>query len=226
MTTVFAENAMTTEFFMRTLNRLQGTWYDANGNPAFRFNGNLLNGYKIIGFYDAVGGGSDFGVKIRLLMNGGYRDLDAGFASLREDRNTYHQYMTVNYKTYRRTQQPQYYESVGGVYLGMPIENVYALYGQPDVDQTDRYIHHVGYSKLGLMLDIRNSIVTQITIYTYGDRRFDKSGLSAASSLYEFTNAYGMQREAGIDRANSIGYNEYIWIKDYPKSATLSLYWN
>jgi hypothetical protein len=217
---------MPAEFMLSTLNKIQGTWYDNSGNPRYTFNGNLLNRNKIVGFYDAAGGGSNFGVKMRILVDGAYNDMKVSFSSLSSDQSRYHQYMTVNDNVYRRTPRARYYESIGGIYLGMPISDVYQLYGQPDVNQTDRHLHKVGYSKLGLMLDVRANIVAQITIFTYGDRKLDRTGLSASSSLDEFTEAYGMQRPAGLGHANAIGYSEYIWIKDYPRSVTLSLYCN
>jgi hypothetical protein len=220
---VASAEQMSAESLMAVLNKVQGTWYDTAGNPSFTFDGGTLNGYRITGLFDPAGGSSDFGAKIQLLVNNHYQMFPVSFQGLSSNKNIYHQYMFADGQAYRRTPQERYYESVGGIYLGMTRNQVLALYGQPDVDQNSS----MGYSKLGLMLDVRNSLVQQIKILAYGDRRMDRTGLSATSSVAQYANAYGMNRVPSPNGgANAIGYGEYIWFAAYPQSVTLSLFWN
>ena len=218
---VVSAEKMSVDFFMREINRMQGSWYDEDGQNVFVFNGATLNNFPIEGMYDAAGGSSDFGARLRILIDGRYKDFQVSFQGLTDNRNRYHTYFFVGKKVYRRTPEFRYYESIGGIYLGMPINKVFNLYGQPDIIQDRKF----GYSKLGLVLDIRDNMVCQITIYPYGDRAFDRSGLSANNSPEEFARAYGLSRILG-DYATNIGYYEFLWMKQYPKSVTLSLYGN
>lgn len=221
ITSVTSADQMSAQFYMSTLNRIQGTWYDTEGHPSWIFNGGTFNGYRIVGFYDAVGGSSDFGVKMGLEVNGQYKTLPIEFQGLSSNPNRYHQYLFIDGRAYRRTSQERYYESVGGIYLGMSVSQVISLYGQPDVNQNNS----IGYSKLGLLLDVKNSIVEQIRLYTYGDRRFDRTGLNASSPLQSYVNSYGLDRYPAIDGGHSdIGNAEFLWFYSYPKSVVLSLY--
>lgn len=213
-------------YIMHELNRMQGTWYDTNGKEAYVFSNGYVNGNKITNLYDLAGGSSDFGCKLDVIVGGISETWKLSFTNLRNGPAEYHQYMDINGASYRRTPAERYFESVGGIYLGMPIEQVKALYGQPTITKDNGHgMCDLGYANLGMELDIRNNIVTQITIYSYGDRAFDRTGLTAKSSPSEFARAYGMSRTPG-QFASKIGNNEYIWIRSNYQSATLSLYWN
>lgn len=207
---------MSMDWTMKRLNYMSGTWYDMLGRPSCVFRGSTLNGNRILGFLNAAGGGGNFGVTMRF-SNG---DMFAAFHNLSPNPSFYHQYMTIGGATYRRTPNPMYYESVGGIYLGMPSYKVTELYGQPDLYNG----YSAGYSKLGLEVNIREGIVWQITIHNYGDRKFDRSGLDANNSMEEYANAYGINNP--VKFANSIGYGEYIWLDKLPYSVQLSLFSN
>ena len=214
------------EYQMRDLDYMQGTWYDVSGREAYLFSDGNVNGNKIENLFDVAGGGGNISCKLSVIVNGNPEVWKLSFTNLSNGPSSYHQYMVIDGNTYRRAQHPRYYESVGGIYLGMSRDQVISLYGNPSLVKD--YGHNtvaIGYANLGLELDVRDNIVTQITIYPYGDRAFDKSGLNANNTASEYANAYGMNRQPG-DYATGIGYYEYIWYKNYPKSVTLSLYCN
>lgn len=123
-------------FMNAVLPKLQGTWYDIKGNPALVFDGNTMNGCNIVGIYNVAGGVSNFSMTMRIVEKTGYRDLKMDCNNLNADPNTYHQVLYYDQQAYRRTQQPLYHETVGGLGLGMSEQDVKAKYGNPDVAHT------------------------------------------------------------------------------------------
>ena len=229
MMPVASAKEMSLDYFMDTLNRLQGVWYDLDGNPKYTFDKGTIkstkstaNPFKILSIEDVTGGYSDFDAKLQLRFGDLKMPIKIRVQNLSKDPSEYHQYLVFLDGTYRRFEQERYYESVGGIYLGMPRHKVIELYGQPDVEKENK----IGYTKLGLLLSINYSMVTDITIYAYGDRKFDRSGLGAANSEEEFINAYGTEMLPQSDSLKAIGHSEYLWFHSNPKSVTLSLYWN
>ena len=210
------------KYVMKTLNRISGTWYTLDGNVAYNISGSTINGKKIVDISGLAGGGSNFACTIHMQDSSTMR---LSFTNAGYDKTELHQYMSTNGQSYRRSALPQYYETVGGIYLGMSENQLYALYGVPNFTQDSHGRKQLGYSELGLEIDIRDGMVTQITIYSYGDRAFDRSGLSAKNSPTAFRQAYGLNKDIG-NYANDIGHNEYIWYSQLDNSVTLSLYWN
>lgn len=158
-------------------------------------------------------------------QDGEERNIALNAQNLGSADNPYHQYLRINNILYTRSQTPLYGESVGGIFLGMPVAQVVELYGQPDLTEKQRSRVIYAYTKLGMMLDIRDRIVQQIRIFSLGDRKLDTTLLDCNSSLDEFKEAYGLS-EVNMRGANSIGKEEYLWFNEYPQSIALSLYWN
>ena len=133
---------------------------------------------------------------------------------------TEHQILLLNGLNYnnsalRKTKNPQYFESVGGIYIGMNQNEVLRLYGEPS--SKEHYNIFLKdwiwkYKNLGLEVAVYGGIVTEIKIYSYGDRKFDWSGLSANSSRSAFANKY---RNEISRRGNlNIGRGEIISFGD------------
>ena len=57
------------------LPRLQGNWYDSNGNVYLQIVGKTLNGCPIVDIVNAAGGGGNVGLTIRISESSGYRDI-------------------------------------------------------------------------------------------------------------------------------------------------------
>ena len=108
----------------------------------------------------------------------------------------------------------------------MPYQDVVKLYGTPDMIENSSNgprSFKIGYSKIGLTVRFSFSIVDNITLYSYGDRKLDKSLLNSHNSLDEFKAAYGIEK-FHEKWSNSIGNGEYIWFNKYPQSIALSTY--
>lgn len=226
----------------RILSRLQGQWVDGAGRTVLDFAGNTVNGCPVVGVYHAAGGSSDFSCSIRIVEAAGCRDLPIIGESLRDD--SYHAHVILNGdnrdesrgELLMRIREPRYAESVGGIGIDMTEEDVRARYGSPDTIQPKMISNGKewkgqtiwSYKKLGMDLTMRHQRVLAIRICRDGDRHFDRTGLSCASLPAEFQAAYGFRHapQAGQFAAYGVGHGEYLWFDDYPRSITLSPYWN
>ena len=189
--------------------KLQGTWYDINGNPVFTFVDRTLNGCPIIGIYNVAGGGGDFGCILRIVEKSGYRDLALDFENLTTDPNTYHQVMEYDQQAFRRTQQLLYHETVGGLGLGMSDQDVKAKYGNPDVAHTYSMLGYQGKfqanftddsltkaqsgfgSTFNAIDELKQGMTIEEVINKYGKPTFDSS-----RTIWKYTK---LGLELGID---------------------------
>ena len=103
------------------LSKLQGTWYDIDGNAILNFSGTTINDCPVVGVYKFAGGGSNFGCILRIVESGGYRDLRIGYEGVGGTSN-YHAHLilvdnvdSTKDRSLSRTTAPRYYETVGGV---------------------------------------------------------------------------------------------------------------
>lgn len=216
------------------LSRVQGEWYDSNGNVVLNFQGNTVNGCAIVGVYNVAGGRSDFHCIIRIVESNGYRDLSISGEQL--EKGYYHSHVILHSKAgdydegtlLMRTKKAQYYESVGGIYLDTPEKEVLAKYGKPDrilnVKPWEGF-DTWRYQKLGLDLTMRYHHVWQIKIYRNGNRHFDRTGFNCWNTAAEFQKAYGFYKTPEAKELTNyrVANGEYLWFDDYPDSLTLSM---
>lgn len=195
-----------------------GNWYDAKGNLVL----SISNDYKINGCTVlSVKAGYDTAAlyEIRINEGTGYRDItlctagSAQDASINPEGN--HEWLRLNWRmnneiTLRKSKSPRYFESVGGIYLGMHKDDVVKLYGQPLSVETDR--GYAAWKYRGFDVGIVGEVVNDVTIYQNSDRRFDRSGLSANDSLQSFFTKYNTTRHRKGSIA--IGHGEVIVLRD------------
>ncbi|WP_301873380.1 hypothetical protein [Acidaminococcus intestini] len=218
----------------RILSKLQGQWYDQEGNVVLDFQGNTVNGCAIVGVYHLAGADTDFSGIIRIVEAEGYRDMPVICENMYSA--SYHSHIILNGDNHdlskgtllMRTTEPRYYESVGGIGLDMTEDTVRAKYGSPDRMKQMKGSTVWTYQKLGLDLTMCQQRVCNIKIYQYGDRHFDRTGFNCANLPYEFQSAYGFQTvpKPGQYGAFGIGHGEYLWFNDYPNSISLNMCWN
>lgn len=188
-----------------------GNWYDSKGNLVL----SISNDYKINGCtvlsvdaeYDTAGV-----YEIKIDEGNRYRTIELLYTGS-ADKYPEHQMLVMNWtsnngQALRRTKEPRYFESVGGIYIGMDKNQVVSLYGQPSSVEDNRNNSTWKYNNLGLDLHFELNVVTGITIYPYGNRKFDRTGLSARSSQADFEYKYNntMSVRGNID----IGHGELI----------------
>lgn len=191
-----------------------GDWYDSKGNLVLAISSDYrINGCIILSVdFD----GTDY-FTIRIAEKNGHRDIKMGGCGnplsnrYFDSSNAYHRMIVVDDKiVLRDSKRQKYVESVGGIYLGMDKDQVLSFYGRPSSKDENRNCSTWKYNNLGLEVNFRLNIVTGITIYPYGNIKFDWSGLSAKSSSSDFEYKYNasMTGRGNID----IGHGELICI--------------
>ena len=219
------------------VSKLQGQWYDENGNVVPDFEGNAVNSCPIVGAYHPAGGSRDFSCTLRIIENEGYKDLFLICAHV--GKLDYHSNIILNGDNLDaskgtmllRKKTAQYYETVGGIGIDMPANEVLAKYGKPDINRIWRGIpgeYLWKYNRMGLELVMRHNRVERIRILKDGDRRFDRTGFNCANALYEFQEVYGVRYAPGAGPFGSfeIGHGECMWFDEYPDCIELSTYYN
>ena len=218
---------------LRDLDQIVGDWYDLNGNVVLTISSDhKFNGRKILSFrllsaaeYGKITGvDGDFGdTEVHLFkIEDGTRAQEILIEYWHQmSYNTiidYHEHLVLNLGRddeirLRRTKEQRYFESVGGIYLGMNKNQVAALYGQPSrVENVGGNQNFWQYKREGFEICFLSGVVTRIRLYRNGNRRFDRSGLSPNNSRAEFFHKYNK-----ICKDNShidIGYGERIWFYD------------
>ena len=187
-----------------------GKWYDSKGNLVLTISSDYrINGCVILSVdFD---GTDNFTVKIA--ENNGYRDIILGGSGnlYCEDfiPSAYYRMIVVDDKIILRdSKQQKYFEAVGGIYLGMDKDQLLSLYGQPSNIDTRRSTWK--YSNLGFDIHFGLNIVTGITIYSNGNKKFDWSGLTANDSKYDFERKY--KSKFSSRNLMRIGHGEMIAI--------------
>ena len=186
-----------------------GSWYDTNGNLILQIgNDYTINGFKIISV-DFEGDTVAF-YKFRVQDGDGYDNINLQTFGSYEDT---HGMLVINdEKVLRRTQEPQYFESIGGIYLGMSKSQVMAIYGEPLSVQNQPVQKFSIWTYNGFEIIFEYDVVSSITIYGRGDRRFDLSGLSASSSTADFERKY--ENKFSGRGSLRIGHGEVITLRD------------
>ena len=192
------------------LKYITGNWYDTKGNLVLT----ISNDYKINGCVVMALEYNPTGI-YKIILNEGnrYSDIELSYGGM-----DYHKTLLLNWKSnnpipLRRTKKPRYFESIGGIYLGMDKDDVIKLYGQPlSIENLNRRFTTWKYRE-GFDVKFEFGVVYSITIYKNSDRRFDRSGLSANDSLQAFKNKYNV---TPYNMMYTIGYGEGFWFKkDY-----------
>lgn len=192
------------------LNRLAGNWYDSKGKLVLSIgNDGKINGHPVSSIHlNTTFRLVFFGPAVwvcRVATNGSYTNIIIDDGGLDD-----HRMMIYNGKfALRKDKVQKYYESVGGIYLGMDKDQVVSLYGTPSKTETVRQYEYWTYNNEGFKLTFVGNVVTCITFYKNGNRRFDKSGLSALDTLETYQNFYGAEHFTS-SRTLLIGHGEGI----------------
>lgn len=209
------------------LKEIIGNWYDTKGNLVLKISNDYkINGCTVLDIDLVVDTAGIY--KIKIDEGNRYKTIELLYtgSNLYSD----HEMLVMNWRSsdgnsLRRTKTPRYFESVGGIYLGMDKNQVVSLYGQPSSTENRESSSTWKYNDLGLDVHFQWNIVTGITIYPYGNRKFDWSGLSANNTRAEFKSRYGGKAgQLGESRGPwIIGYGESINFRN--DSVTLSIDW-
>ena len=183
-----------------------GDWYDTNGKIILQIGEDFtINGCKILSA-DA----DDTIYKFRVQDGDSYKDIE--LQTFGSDEDTHGMLILNGEKILRRTKEPKYYESIGGIYLGMSKSHVMEIYGEP-VGVENQPLQKISlWTYNGFEIIFEYDVVSSITIYSSGDRRFDLSGLSASSSVEDYERKYENNFNERGDL--NIGHGEVITLRD------------
>ena len=212
-----------------------GNWYDSKGNLALTISSDYtINGCKILDL--EIIGGEYFGLtyKVKILEKAGERDIVFFHhtGDMNKPAEEYHEFIHIGKQAFIRTKTPRYYESVGGIYLGMNKDKVLSMYGQPSKIDEQNFRNSLNsstwsYEKIGLELRFSGDIVSSITIYPNSNLRFNKSGLSANDSMDSYKNFYRVSKISDITSnsfAMYIGHGESFSFHRMNGSVTLAMH--
>ena len=129
-----------------------------------------------------------------------------------------HQYLIVDDKMpLRRSVQPEYNESIGGIYIGMTKADLEAAYQQPNTVKEDQGMERWAYDAHYMDVYLQGGIVMAIRMYRGSDLKFDKSGLTVDSTAETYAQTYGLgsaptiPTEAGVvSPAYKLPQGEYL----------------
>ena len=189
------------------LKNVIGNWYDTKGNLVLTISSNYkINDCTVMSVgYTADSAGF---YKVKINEGNSYKDIEFVHSGV-----SYHETVTLlqgNGYSLRRTKEPKYFESIGGIYLGMSKSDVLKLYGQPTSETKYKFEATLKYANDGFDVHIDGDTVNLITIYAHGNRKFDRSGLSARNSVDDFFRKYNatIYGRGGA----KIGYGEVIYV--------------
>ena len=192
------------EYFYRPVTDLDpiiGTWYDSKGNVALTISSDYsINSCKVLEVWRERYTPKTIFCKISersgirtIRIEHDARNYNApNFTGKFSRSNDYHELIIIDeVMSLRRTKEPRYFESVGGIYLGMSKDDVVKLYGQPSKIEVPGSIT-TSYWRYGdeFSLTFSGDVVTNIAFKKNGNRKFDWSGLSANNSFDEYMTKY------------------------------------
>lgn len=115
-------------------------------------------------------------------------------------------------EVFYRNERVNYFESIGGVYIGMSKKDLFMLYGEPTRITKGNLIEECFYDDDLWKIRLFAGYVSAITIFKGGTRKFDRTGYDCYTSLSNYLNAYQCKNYGGIYEE---GDNYYvIWTSE------------
>ncbi len=236
-TTVQTTSAEETwESTWKVLQTIQGDWYDGSGNKILSIRDKYINDCEVVAGSGWAGSISMGQISFRIQESSGTRNILIGWQISGEGNDS----ITLNNLQTLHRKNQSFYESIGGIYLGMPESAVKEKLGEPYRILAQDYTlqmngkeYNLGwyYKDQQIIVDCRAGSVCQVTMLKDSPLKLDKSGLTCKSLMSEFQKEYSMKTaprwpSADFTGAYSIGYGEYIFFGKNMIDLTLSLYNN
>lgn len=179
---------------------IQGVWYDLEGNEAFSVAGTSFDGRRILGAANLEGSRQAPWAEFRIANGQGEEPSRVSITWTPS-----HRFLIVGGKPYRNTKEPEHFESVRSVFLGMKKEDALALLGEPTEN-----VHDWKFIYPDLSIHTSGGMVTAIVLPGSG-ARLDGSGLGADDAPEDFAKAYDFPEGWDGQESREIGsYGEYL----------------
>lgn len=215
-----AQNQLSQTSLTKLLNIISGDWYNDNGDKVLTIRNGYLNECKVVAGFDWAGSKGSGGAVLRITESDGSRDIriswlkgiGAGnFVQLDKGEHLHN------------VAQGYFFESIGGIHLGMPIDAVESRYGKAQVippstafidgnpNRTRWY-----YPSLGIILWLDGKSISHISLLRSSKLRLERSGLTCLNTPQEYARAYSMNRVPELPTKNnggiaySIGHGEFL----------------
>ena len=225
---VTSANEMPKKYVDQALDLMEGQWYDNNNNLVVNISNRKINDCLVIAGFDFAGGRSNAKGIFRIAEQQGYRDLiiEWHISHTAQDKLVLNNTLFLH----KESVGVQYYESVGGVHLGMTKQQLLAKYGSPSHNLTAKGTNSLCgvmvpswlYASDGWLVTFNADVIDRIVIFNGGTRKLDRTGLNCLNSMDSFASAYGTSKS----QIMSIGHGEYLIFFDYPRSIMLSPYFS
>ena len=204
------------------LEKFAGSWYDSDGNEVLTIRDGCINGQAVQQVRSFSGGSPGSG--IFCLEDG----TEMYLAWIGDDM---HRLLRANEgDELIPSKEPQYFEAVDGIFLGMRKAAVLDRWGEPEKRPA---LQCWQYDQKGAVLYFTGDVVTGIRLQSESKLHFLRSGLNGASSLQSYQSFFGWKQLPQLPmgpytnvRGNSIGHGEYLFFDAHPASVMLSVFPN
>ncbi|ANR70202.1 hypothetical protein AXF19_03830 [Selenomonas sp. oral taxon 126] len=225
---------MEQQYVTKTLNLMEGDWYDADGNCILQIHDGYINGCPVLAAYDFAGGTSHGAGRFEILESTGTRNLYLTWDIRRSDKDA----IKLNdAQMLHRTAKPAFNESIAGIHLGMTSAEVTKTIGAPTQQgNLNPYVNTYGwyYAPLRVAVTFDADTVDRIILMRGSPASLDRSGLNCTNEPYEFAEAYHMKSVPRVHYDDTysfsgcyaIGGEEYLVFGNYMDHIMLTKYWN
>ena len=190
-----AEAVMPVDSFIRTLERLAGTWYDEEGRAVLTIAGRTINGCEVIAGDNLANGPGSGSLDFIVREAAGTRALRIGWMLLGGPAD----FVTLgDGEALQRTLNPACAESVSGTRLGMRTHAVRQMLGEGKELSREEpcragdmsFSQGLYYPDKRLIVFREKGIVTGLVLLRGSKLRFERSGLTANDSRKAYARAY------------------------------------
>ncbi len=214
-------NRLSSEKLNTVLDIVKGDWYNNNGAKVLSIHDGYMNDCEIVEGFDWAGSRKKGGAVLRIMEGSGLRDIRINWLKGKGAGN----YVQLDQGEHLHSTATDYFfESVGGIHLGMTADEVEKMYGGAQViAERENFIDgnpnrvRWYYPNLGVVLWFDGKSVSHISLLKSSSLCFERSGLNCSNTPQEYAKAYAMERvpelpkSAKSVRAYSIGQGEFLY---------------
>lgn len=226
--TFAAANQADWQYVQKKLQLLQGDWYNDDGELIVSIKDNYINGCQVLSASQFAGGSNFAAGTFYIKESTGTRGLKIMFQIFNKPSD----YIIVDDNVMLHKATDYYYESVGGVHIGMSASNAEKILGTPSRQKTySKGSYTWYYDSKGIEVGFSGHCVSSIKILKSCKLRLAKSGLNCSDTPQAYIKFYNWQPRSNgkfyyEESPNEIGYGEYIWLGKNMQDVTLTVHWN
>ena len=210
----------------KNLELLQGDWYNDDGELVISIKGNYINGCQVLSASQFAGANRFAAATFNVRESAGIRGIKIMFQIFDEKSD----YIVVDDSVTLHKTKDYWYESIGGIHLGMSAKNLKNTMGEPNrIKSHGKYGYTWYYDDNGLEISFSGNGVSNITIMKSCKLKLAKSGLNSNNTTADFIKFYGWKPRDGkyyLQAPNPISGGEFIWFSEDMQKVSLSIYWS